>query len=106
MHQCARDVPQCMTPDQSEAAIPKVYLLWLEPGNWRRIKASALGQQIHSERRHTQLVRDIICLKPIPLKRKAPPPKGKEKETTTRFLFQKECSVVVCFVFVFFTPPH
>uniref|UniRef100_A0A8C5BH38 Beta-actin n=1 Tax=Gadus morhua TaxID=8049 RepID=A0A8C5BH38_GADMO len=29
----------------------------------------------HSERRHTQLVRDIICLKPVSIKRKLPHPK-------------------------------
>lgn len=70
--------PQCMTLDQSEAAIPKVYLLWLEPGNWRGIKHKRPQITVHSERRHTQLVRDIICLKPVPLTRKAPPPKGKK----------------------------
>lgn len=40
VHQRARDVPQCMALDQSEGAIPKVYLLWLEPGRRRGIKGT------------------------------------------------------------------
>ena len=79
--QCARDVPQCMTLDQSEGAIPKVYLLWLEPGNWRTIKnmrpqlTDSLWAPSHAACAGYHLPETGS------LKAKSPPPKGKETET-------------------------
>lgn len=69
---------QCMTLDQWEGAIPKVYLLWLEPGHWRDIKvmrlqlADSLWAPSHTARAGYHLPETGS------LKAKSPPPKGKE----------------------------
>lgn len=81
--QCARDVPWCMTLDQSEGTIPKVYLLWLEPGSWPSIKDKR-PQSIDSlwAPSHAACAGYHLPVTGF-LKAKTPPPKGKGMETFT-----------------------
>lgn len=86
----ARDVPQCCDAQPIRGAVPKVYLLWIEPRRSRSIKNKRrrLTDPL-SAPSHTQLVRDFICLKPVSLKRTVPPhPKvSSQKLKPTPFSF-------------------